>query len=151
MNNESIDPRHGYWLEDLRVGMRAEYAKTFSTDDVVKFSQISGDDNPLHLDETFAAQTRFETPIIHGMLTTSLWSTIVGTLLPGPGCAYMSQQLNFYRPVSVGQRVSASLTVTEILADKQQALLDAEAYVGDTLVAGGETRVWVPSRLAKSN
>ncbi len=142
----NFEYQHGYYLEDLEVGQSATYRRTFSDDDVAGFAQISGDDNPLHLDEEFAAGTRFKTPIMHGMLTTSLWSTIVGTLLPGPGCAYMSQSLNFYQPVRVGEEVIATLTIKAIDQLKQRVVLTSEAWVGDVLVADGESKTWVPRR-----
>ena len=144
--NEDPQSLHGYYLDDLEIGQSASYSKSFTAEDVADFARVSGDDNPLHLNPEFAASTRFETPIIHGMLTTSLWSTIVGTLLPGPGCAYMSQSLKFYQPVRVGEKVEAKLTITEIDHIKQRVQLKSEAWVGDTLVAEGESMTWVPRR-----
>jgi len=138
--------QHGFFLEDIQVGQSAEVAKRFTQEDVEGFANISGDNNPLHLDPEFAATTRFGSPIIHGMLTTSLWSTIVGTLLPGPGCAYMSQSLTFFKPVRVGDRVEAKLTVHEIDHDKQRVTLNSEAYVDGVLVAQGIAKTWVPKR-----
>ena len=144
--NEHPQSLHGYYLDDLEIGQSASYSKSFTSEDVADFARVSGDDNPLHLNAEFAASTRFETPIIHGMLTTSLWSTIVGTLLPGPGCAYMSQSLKFYQPVRVGEKVEATLTITEIDHIKQRVHRKSEARVGDTLVAEGESMTWVPRR-----
>ena len=128
--------------------MSAIEAKTFTEADVLMFSAVSGDTNPLHQNEEFAEQTRFKQRIVHGMLTTSLWSTIVGTRLPGPGCAYMGQELNFLKPVHIGDTVTARMTVTTIIEEKQRILLDAEAHVRGTLVATGQAKVWVPRRKA---
>lgn len=80
------------------------------------------------------------------MLTTSLWSNLVGTRLPGPGCAYMGQEINFLKPVRIGDTVTAHLTVTRVDKERQRVYLDATAMVGDLLVANGETRTWVPRR-----
>lgn len=146
MSESTFDEKHGYYLEDLKPGISAQCEKTFSETDVTTFAAVSGDDNPLHLDQAFAANTRFERCVVHGMLTTSLWSALVGTRLPGPGCAYMGQELKFYKPVFVGDTVRAEVVVTRLDAAKQQAWLDAKAWVGDTLVAEGEARTWVPSR-----
>jgi 3-hydroxybutyryl-CoA dehydratase len=138
--------QHGYYLEDLSIGMSALFAKTFSEADLVLFAGASGDTNPLHMNAEFAAHSRFKRRIVHGMLTTSLWSTIVGTKLPGPGCAYMGQEIRFHLPVHIGDTVSATLTVTAIDLARQQVVLAAEAKVGDQLVASGDARVWVPRR-----
>jgi 3-hydroxybutyryl-CoA dehydratase len=122
------------------------FAKTITEADVLMFAAVSGDTNPLHLNAEFAEQTRFKQRIVHGMITTSLWSTLVGTKLPGPGCAYMGQELKFIKPVHIGDTVTAKMTVTDIIEEKQQVLLAAEAFVCETLVASGQTRVWVPRR-----
>lgn len=138
--------QHGYYLEELSVGMEAVFAKTITEADVLMFSAASGDTNPLHLNAEFAEQTRFKKRIVHGMLTTSLWSTLVGTKLPGPGSAYMSQEIHFLKPVFIGDTVTARLTVTRIVEDKQRVFLNAEAFVGGERVAFGEAKVWVPRR-----
>lgn len=146
MTDHLFEALHGYYLEDLAIGMTAVYAKTITEADVTLFAGVSGDTNPLHLNETFASQTRFRSRIVHGMLTTSLWSTLVGTRLPGPGAAYMSQELKFIKPVHVGETVMARMTVGEIDFEKQRVYLDGECRVDETLVALGRGVVWVPKR-----
>lgn len=146
MNQELFENLHGHYLEDISVGMTAVVSKTITEADLLLFSAVSGDDNPLHMNREFAERTRFKSRIVHGMLTTSLWSTLVGTRLPGPGCAYMGQEINFVRPVHIGDTVTARLTVTRVDRERQRVYLDAEARVGETLVAHGETRTWVPRR-----
>ena len=148
MNDTAFDKQHGYYLEDLSIGMEAIFAKTITEADVLMFAAVSGDTNPLHLNAEFAEKTRFQQRIVHGMLTTSLWSTLVGTRLPGPGSAYMGQEINFLKPVYIGDTVTAKLTITKIDAEKQRVFLNAEAFVRDTLVAVGGTRAWVPRRMA---
>lgn len=148
MSTAVFDQQHGYYLEDLAIGMSALFAKTMTEADVLLFAGVSGDTNPLHINAEFAAETRFGQRIVHGMLTTSLWSTIVGTQLPGPGCAYMGQEINFLKPVHLGDTVTASLTITRIDLAKQRVYFNAEAHVGDTLVACGETKTWVPKKPA---
>ena len=81
-----MEELHGYYLEDLEVGMSAVYSKTVSEADVVMFAGISGDTNPLHLNQLFAEGTHFKERIAHGMLSASFISTVLGTRLPGPGC-----------------------------------------------------------------
>jgi 3-hydroxybutyryl-CoA dehydratase len=142
----SFAAQHGYYLEDITLGMSALFAKTMTDADVLAFAGVSGDHNPLHVNEEFAAGTRFKTRIVHGMLTTSLWSTLVGTRLPGPGAAYMSQDTRFLKPVHVGDTVTARMTVVAIDMRKQRVELDAECLVRGEQVAVGRARVWVPRR-----
>ena len=146
MPDEFYEQQHGYYLEDISVGMSATFAKTITEADVVLYAAVSGDTNPLHMNDEFASHTRFKMRIVHGMLTTSLWSTLVGTRLPGPGCAYMSQEMNFIKPVHIGETVTARVTVYEIHEEKQRVYLNGECFVRGELVASGSGKVWVPRR-----
>src|SRR5215813_8252423 len=92
---------HGYYLEDLAVGMEASYAKKITNEDILAFAELSGDVNPIHLSDEFAASTIFKKRIAHGFLTGSLFSTVLGTKLPGPGCVYLSQSMKFRAPVYI--------------------------------------------------
>ncbi len=141
-----FDRQHGFYLEDLSLGMKEVFAKTITDADVALYAGVSGDTNPLHLNEEFAAQTRFRGRIVHGMLTASLLSTLVGTRLPGPGGAYISQQLEFLQPVRVGDTVTAEMTVVGIDAPRQRVHLDAVCLVRGEAVLRGLGVVWVPSR-----
>lgn len=143
---DTFAAQHGHYIEDICLGQQALVAKTITDADVLLFAAVSGDTNPLHMNQEFAEQTRFKERIVHGMLTTSLWSTLVGTQLPGPGCAYMGQEINFLKPVHIGDTVTATLTVTEIDLNKQRVYLLAEAFVNGELVATGKTKTWVPKR-----
>ncbi|MDH3279798.1 MAG: MaoC family dehydratase [Gammaproteobacteria bacterium] len=137
---------HGYYFEDLALGMRATFSKTLTEADVRAFAAISGDNNPLHLDPEFAATTRVGGAILHGMLTASLISTLVGTRLPGPGGLYMSQELKFLAPVRVGATVHAEATVIELCPEKQRTRLKTLCTVEGEPVVAGEAWVWVPAR-----
>jgi 3-hydroxybutyryl-CoA dehydratase len=95
----------GYFLEDLQPGMTASYARTVTEADVILFAGVSGDQNPVHLNQEFAEGTRFKGRIAHGMLTASFISTVLGNKLPGPGCIYVSQNLKFKAPVRAGDTV----------------------------------------------
>lgn len=134
----------GYSLEDLHVGMTAEYEKTVTAEDILAFANVSGDRNPIHLDPDYAKQTMFKGQIAHGMLSAAFFSTILGTQLPGPGCIYLGQNLRFRAPVRPGDHVKALATVTKI--EKNRVHLDCKALVGDTVVVDGEAVVLVPSR-----
>lgn len=136
----------GYFIEDLTVGLSASYGKTISEADIVLFAGVSGDTNPVHLDQTFAEKTPFKTRIAHGMLSAGFISTVIGTKLPGPGAIYMSQTLRFKAPVKIGDTVTATCTVTEIIPDKKRAVLSTICKVGDTVVIEGEALIMVPSR-----
>ncbi len=139
---------HGHYLEDIETGMSAVYSKTITDADILLFSGVSGDTNPLHLDHDFAAGTVFKSRIAHGMLSASLLSTIFGTKLPGPGCIYMSQNLRFKAPVRSGDTVLARATVTEILLDKRRVHFACLCTVGQTAVIEGEAVIQVPRRPA---
>ncbi len=142
---QSVAPRQGYALEELVVGMTASYFHTLSESDVVDFADLTGDHNPLHLDEEFAKRTRFKGRIVHGMLTASFLSTVVANM-PGPGTIYLNQSLAFRAPVRIGDTVEAHVTVAEINAAHQRVLLRTVCRVGDTVVIDGEALVMVPSR-----
>jgi 3-hydroxybutyryl-CoA dehydratase len=134
---------HGYYLEDLQVGMTAEFSKTVSEADIVAFADVSGDTNPVHMDEAFAAATPFKGRIAHGMLGASLISTVLGTKLPGPGCIYVSQDLRFKAPVRIGDTVVAKVTVGEIVSEKRRVTFACECRVGDTVVIDGAATMMV--------
>lgn len=144
---QSVAPRQGYALEELVVGMTASYFHTLSEADVVDFADLTGDHNPLHLDEEFAKRTRFKGRIVHGMLTASFLSTVVA-IMPGPGTIYLSQSLAFHAPVRIGDTVEAHVTVTEINAAHKRVHLKTVCRVGDQVVIDGEALVMVPSRKA---
>lgn len=128
---------HGYYLEDLSVGMSASYAKTISEADVYMFAGISGDNNPVHINEEYAKTTPFKQRIVHGMFSAALISTVAGTRLPGPGAIYIDQQLKFRAPVHIGDTAKATLTVTEINQERARVTMQTDVHVGDTLVATG--------------
>ena len=141
---------HGHYFEDIRIGMSAIYSKTITDADILLFSGVSGDTNPLHLDQDFAASTMFKSRIAHGMLSASLISTIFGTKLPGPGCVYLSQNLRFKAPVRSGDTVQAQATVREILPERHWVKFDCICRVGNTVVIEGDALIMVQSRPAAS-
>ncbi len=136
----------GYFIEDLSVGMTASYAKTVTEADIVLYAGVSGDTNPVHLNEEYASGTMFKTRIAHGMLTASFFSTVLGTKLPGPGCIYMSQTLKFKAPVRAGDTVTATGTITELIAEKKRVVMSMVATVGGNVVLEGEAMLMVPAR-----
>jgi 3-hydroxybutyryl-CoA dehydratase len=134
------------YFEDLSVGMTERFAKTVASSDVVGFAEVTGDRNPIHLSEHFAAKTPFRTRIAHGLYTASLISAVLGTRLPGPGAVYISQTLNFRAPVKIGDTVEVTVAVVELLPTKFRARLACTCAVDGEDVLDGEAWVKVPSR-----
>ncbi len=137
---------HGYYLEDLSVGMTSIFAKTVTEADIVMFAGVSGDTNPVHINQLFAEGTMFKGRIAHGMLAASFISTVVGTRLPGPGCIYINQSLRFRAPVKAGDTVVARATVKEILPERRRVVLTTVCSVGETVVIDGEATMMVANR-----
>ncbi|MDR3509989.1 MAG: MaoC family dehydratase [Caulobacteraceae bacterium] len=138
----------GLYLEDLSLDQSAERVWTV-TDAVIKaFAEVSGDHNPLHLDEAFAETTAFKGRIAHGMLAASYISAVIGMQLPGPGTIYLSQALKFRRPVRIGDEVSVSVRVIAIDPDKAHVTLATLAQVAGKTVVDGEAVVMVSRRSA---
>jgi 3-hydroxybutyryl-CoA dehydratase len=133
------------YFEDLSVGMTETLAKTIASSDVVGFAQLTGDRNPVHLSEHFAAKTTFGGRIAHGLYTASLISAVLGTRLPGPGAIYISQTLNFRAPVRIGDPVDVTVTVAELVPERQRARLTCVCKVENDIVLDGEALVKVPS------
>jgi 3-hydroxybutyryl-CoA dehydratase len=141
----SQDGLTSYCFEDLEVGLRGEYRRVITQADVELFAEVSGDNNPLHLDEAFAGRTIFDGRIVHGMYTAAMISAVIGTRMPGPGCIYMSQNLRFLVPVRAGDEVVASVTVAELFGAKRRARMDTRCVVGDKVVLKGDALILVPS------
>jgi 3-hydroxybutyryl-CoA dehydratase len=143
-----VDPRmlRILYFEDLHVGMRETLMKSVMESDVVGFARLSGDDNPIHLCDVYAAQTRFGQRIAHGLYTASLISAVLGTRLPGPGAVYRSQTLNFHAPVTIGEVVTVIVEVTELIEKGRKVRLSCEALVDGKPVLDGEAIVSVPPR-----
>lgn len=134
------------YFEDIKVGDSAEYAKTITEADILMFAAVSGDDNPVHINQEYAETTPFQTRIAHGMLTASLISTVVGTKLPGNGTIYLSQSTRFKAPVRIGQTVTARATVVEVFPEKKRVKLATQCLVQGKVILDGESLVIAPSR-----
>lgn len=105
-------------ISDLFVGQNASLSRRFAIEDVKAFSDLSLDNNPVHLDESYAKTSIFGDRIVYGYLTASLFSGIIGSILPGPGAIYLSQNLNFKKPIYHNELVTATCTITHIREDK---------------------------------
>jgi acyl dehydratase len=114
-------------IEDFEPGQHASFSKTFTDEDVQRFIEITGDSNPLHVDHEFAARTQFGRRVIHGMLAASIFSTMVGMLLPGTGAIYRSQTIRFLLPVYLGDTVTAHFVVLSV--DRARHRLEIDAWI----------------------
>lgn len=111
-------------IQELKIGDSASMAKTISESDVYLFAGITGDHNPAHVNEEASRQTAFGGRIVHGILSAGLISAVLAMKLPGPGTIYLGQELKFTKPVRFGDTVTATCTVSEILAEKNIVKLD---------------------------
>jgi len=129
----------------LQVGDSASRTITITDDQIRTFAQASGDHNPIHLDEAYAASTPFGKRIAHGMLTASFISAVIGNELPGPGTIYMGQDLKFKAPVHIGDRVTVKVEVTKFRAERRIATLATTCTNQDgKVVLEGEAVVMAP-------
>ena len=133
-------------VEDLEIGLSRMLQRKITQNDILLFSKVSGDENPVHLDEEYAQQTIFGRRIAHGTLTASLISAVIAEQLPGHGTVYLSQTLKFIRPVLPGQLVTSRVLVTHIEYSKRRVTLDCECKVDEKVVLEGEALVLAPSR-----
>jgi 3-hydroxybutyryl-CoA dehydratase len=130
---------------EIKIGDSAEMSKVVSDQDVRTFAEISGDRNPVHLDDEYAAGTMFGRRIAHGTLSGALISAVLGMLMPGPGTIYLSQTYSFKAPVYIGEEITARLEVTAYREDKRITTLKTEVYNQDgKLVLDGEAVVIAP-------
>lgn len=139
---------HGYYLEDLSPDMEASVSKTITDEDVRAFAKLSGDINPVHIDDDFAAGTMFKKRIAHGFLTGALFSTVLGTKLPGPGCIYVSQTMKFKGPVYIGDEVVATCKITAVDTEKARVTLACDCAVNGKTVLEGEALMMVDRKAA---
>lgn len=135
-----------YTIDDLKPGMAESFTKTVSERDIQLFGEVSGDTNPVHFDEDFAKATPFKGRIAHGVLSASYISTVLGMKMPGPGTIFLSLTTRFKAPVRIGDTVTATCTVREVLAEKRRVAFDCVCKIGDTIVVKGEATVMPPAR-----
>ena len=138
--------KQGTAFEDLSIGDSAEMSFAVTESVIEKFAEVSGDDNPVHLDEAYAKTTPFGTRIAHGMLSAGYISATIGTKLPGYGSIYLSQTMRFRRPVKIGDEVVVRAVITALDAERGRATIETTASVGGKPVVEGEAVVLPPRR-----
>ena len=134
------------YLDELQVGMTASAGKTITEADILLFSAVSMDTNPVHLNAEVGAASPFKERVAHGMLSASLISGVLGTQLPGPGTIYLGQTLRFRVPVKIGDTVTATVEVATVDVEKKRATLKTVCTVAGKPVIEGEATVMVPTR-----
>ena len=131
-------------FDSFAIDQFVEIEKEVTPQDVQLFADVTGDNNPVHLDDAFAKQTQFGRTIAHGMLSAGFISAAIGTRLPGPGCIYLEQSLKFKAPVFVGEKILTRITITDINTRRRRLTLKTECFSLDKLVVTGEANVMVP-------
>jgi 3-hydroxybutyryl-CoA dehydratase len=131
----------GLGIEDLAIGMKASSDRVIVEADVALFADLSGDKNPVHLEEAYAHGTLFQGRIVHGMFSASLLSAVIANQLSGPGSIYQSQTLTFLAPVRIGDCVDAEVTVTDVGLDRMRVSLLTVCRVGDRVVLDGSATI----------
>jgi 3-hydroxybutyryl-CoA dehydratase len=135
----------GKTIDELAIGDTASFSKTVSESDVYLFAGVTGDFNPAHINESYAETTFFKTRIAHGILAAGFISAVLGTQLPGPGTIYLRQSLNFRAPVEIGDTVTATVEVIEIVKEKKRVRLSTVCVNQEgTVVLDGEAVVSPP-------
>ena len=131
----------GITISEMKLGDSASFTKTVSEHDVYTYAGVSGDFNPAHVNEVEAQKGMFGKRIAHGMLSAGFISTVLGTQLPGPGTIYMGQELRFTKPVFFGDTITATVTVAELIPEKNRAILDTVCtnQNGDIVIKGKAT------------
>ena len=132
-------------IKQFSVGQSASLSKTVTEYDVYTFAGVTGDFNPAHINEAYAATTSFKKRIAHGMLSAGFVSAVLGTKLPGPGSIYAGQTMKFLSPVYIGDTITASVTVKEIIEERRRLILTTEVANQDGVtVFTGEATIFIP-------
>ncbi len=131
--------------ETLEVGQSFSFTRTLSQEEVRLFADVTGDDNPIHVDPAYAAQTRFGAPIVHGVLLMGIISKVLGRDFPGPGSIAVSLSCRFLRPVPVGSEFTVEVKVVEKLPAHRHVRGKVYVYVGGKMALGGEAVLIPPT------
>ncbi len=135
-----------YYLEDLEVGMKAETRATITEDMIDTFANITGDHNPIHVDEAAAKAAGFKGRIAHGALSASFISAVLGNDLPGPGAVFVELNLRFRKPCFIGDEVTAVAEVAEINERTGRVKMKCHCEVEGQKICRGDAGVFVQKR-----
>ena len=131
-------------IEDIKIGMEVSYSQTITDADIKVFAGISGDRNPVHMDNEYAKESRYKRRIAHGLISASYFSALFGTKIPGEGCVYVAQSLRFKRAVYLNDTVTATVIVTKIDTLKRRVFFRTLCKVKNKIVIDGEAELFVP-------
>lgn len=131
-------------INKYKEEMSFKITRVFTLRDAELFSEVSGDKNPIHLNEEYARQTMFGKLVVHGALAASIFSKIFANDLPGPGCIYLKSNLVFIRPIFLNENVSFTVKVKSILRDKRRIIFDCDAKSNEETCISGESQIYIP-------
>lgn len=124
--------------------MKATHTKTIAESDISSFAQISGDFNPLHFDDEYASGMGFEKRIAHGMISSSIFSGLFGSKLPGPGSLFISQSFKYKKPVYIGDTIKAEIIVDSVNSNRRVVGFVTTCKRNDEVVVCGDAKIFVP-------
>ena len=133
-------------ISNIEIGMTESYSQTITDEDIKMYAVVSGDTNPVHMSDEYAKQSRFKNRIAHGLLSAGFFSALFGTRLPGTGCVYVSQNLEFKRPVYLGDRVTAIITVTKVDLKNKKVYFRTFCMVKNKIVIDGQAALFIPEK-----
>jgi 3-hydroxybutyryl-CoA dehydratase len=136
--------KNSYSLDEIEIGMSASYSQTITDSDIKQFASLSGDFNPVHLDEEYASRSRYKKRIAHGFICASFFSALFGTKLPGHGCVYVSQNISFLRPVYINDTVFVEVTVVDKDVSRKRVFFETICTVNKKKVIDGRAELYVP-------
>lgn len=133
-------------MQKIIIGKEIEFYKTFTSKNVLDFSQLSEDNNPIHIDENYASESIFGKRVVHGILLVSMFSKIFGTIYPGNGGIYLSQSSKFIKPAFLEELIRAKVTLTSFNNDNKQGIFLTECFKdSNTLILTGEAKILFPT------
>lgn len=131
-------------IEEIEIGMSVSYSQTVTDTDIKNFAAVSGDRNPVHLNEEYAEKSRYKRRIAHGLMTASYFSALFGTKIPGEGCVYVSQNLRFKKAIYLNDTVTATVIVTNVDLIKKRVFFRTICKVKNKIVTDGEAELFIP-------
>lgn len=131
--------------ESLQVGDSYSVSRVITAEDVQSFADVTGDDNPIHIDAEYASKTRFGQPVVHGVLLLGIISKVLGRDFPGPGSIAVSISSRFLRPIPVGSEITVEVRVAEKIEKHGHVRMRVYVYLNNKMAVGGEAVLIPPS------
>lgn len=131
-------------LESIKVGMRASYSQKITDSDIKTFAGLSGDHNPIHVSDEYIQKSRFKKRVVHGFMPVTFFSGLFGTKLPGLGCLYVSQSVEFKRPIYIDETVTATVEVVDVNLATRHVKFRTTCSVRNRVVVDGVADIFIP-------